>query len=233
MKQTLTTEQLQQIENKLYNDYDFYYDDSKYEIIDHIASEIEDQMQTSTFQFAFDTVFDQWKSKLQETEWNGNFIYGRINIPMFYKQKLNRSFRIDLLLGIILTLIFPVFLYCTNNVFDLKTLNILGFVNKVALVSIALFLNVYTFFKYKYGTFTTVYGQIAVYRNMVSLIPLLTFMVIVFSKSNILDDTESFNSWLMLMISINAFYMLYIIKYCNYFRHLKMVNQIKKVKFNF
>ena len=49
MKPKLTTEQVQQIENKLYNDYDFYYDDTKYEVIDHIASEIEEDMQFNSF----------------------------------------------------------------------------------------------------------------------------------------------------------------------------------------
>ncbi len=34
----LSAEQIHQIEEKIYVDYDFYYDDAKHEVLDHIAS---------------------------------------------------------------------------------------------------------------------------------------------------------------------------------------------------
>ena len=74
----LSVEQIQQIEEKLYADYDFYYDDTKHEVIDHIASEIEEEMKDNSFETSFDKVFQNWRSRLQETEWNGMHLYGKI-----------------------------------------------------------------------------------------------------------------------------------------------------------
>ncbi|WP_177761645.1 hypothetical protein [Flavobacterium sp. I3-2] len=234
MKQTLTTEQLQQIENKLYNDYDFYYDDSKYEIIDHIASEIEDQMQTSTFQFAFDTVFDQWKSKLQETEWNGKYFYGEFKIPFFYKQQLTQNFRKDIFLWILASVLVPGIFFIFKDSMELETINSTVYIYKIIVFAIAVFLNIYTLKKYENGNYTTVYGQIAAYSNKKMLISLCALSIFfIFIPQNSIKYEESLNLWLVTLLFFSAFYFSFIIKYCNYFRHLKLVNKMKRAKFNF
>jgi len=107
----LTTDQLKRIEEKLYTDYDFYYDDAKHEVIDHIASEIEEEMKSISFETAFDNVFAKWHNKLQETEWSGMHLYGKIKLPLFYKNQLMRTFRNDLFLWIGLSFLFPIIIY--------------------------------------------------------------------------------------------------------------------------
>lgn len=234
MKQTLTSEQVQQIEHKLYSDYDFYYDDTKYEVIDHIASEIEEDMQFSSFETAFGKVFYNWHDKLKETEWNGRFLYSEFKIPFFYKKQLNQNFKKDIFLWILVSVLVPVILFIFKDSMDIETTNSTVFIYKIIVFAIAVFLNVFTLKKYENGKFTTVYGQIAAYSNKKMLTSLcLLSIFFIFIPQNSIRYEESLNLWLLSLLFFSAFYFSFIIKYCNYFRHLKLVNQMKKAKFNF
>lgn len=234
MKPTLTTEQVQQIENKLYNDYDFYYDDTKYEVIDHIASEIEEDMQFNSFETAFDKVFDHWHDKLKETEWNGKFLYGEFKIPFFYKKQLTQSFRKDVWLWIFASILVPALIYLFKDSMEIENINSIVYTYKIIVFVIAVFLNIFTLKKYENGKYTTVYGQIASYSNKKMLTSLcLLSIFFIFMPNNEIRYEESLNLWLLSLLFFSAFYFSFIIKYCNYFRHLQMVNQMKKAKFNF
>lgn len=229
----LNSEQLQQIESKLHTDYDFYYDDSKHEIIDHIASEIEDDTQFHDFEESFNHVFEKWKNKLRETNWIGTPFYGEIKIPVFYKKQLNKSFRNDFLMMFLMLFAFPMFLYLFKDSMDIKTMNQLLLGYKIFVFSTAIFLNIYTLISYDKNPFTTVYGQIATYRNKLTLIALVSGLYIFIDKSALLKYRDDFYFvWLMLIL-FNTFYFPFIVKYCNYFRHLKTVNRIKKMQFNY
>lgn len=230
MKQ-LTTEQIQLIEKKLYTDYDFYYDDAKHEVIDHIASEIEEKMKSNSFETSFNDVFTNWHSNLQETEWSGMHLYGKIKIPLFYKDQLLSTFRNDLLLWVGLSFIFPIIIYLFKDLMEIETINSTVFIYKIIVFITALFLNKYTLEKYENGTYTTVFGQIASWSNKKSMlaISLMAVSMILMQKDNF-KYKENIELWIGTLVFFNAFYFMFIIKYCNYFRHLKMVKNIKKWK---
>lgn len=227
----LTTHQLKRIEEKLYTDYDFYYDDAKHEVIDHIASEIEEEMKSISFETAFDNVFAKWHNKLQETEWSGMHLYGKIKLPLFYKNQLMRTFRNDLFLWIGLSFLFPIIIYFFKDVLEIGTINITVLIYKIIVFITALFLNKYTLEKYENGRYTTVYGQVATFANKktIAAISLMAISMILMQKDSF-KYKENIELGLGTLVFFNAFYFMFIIKYCNYFRHLKMVKNIKKWK---
>lgn len=225
----LTTEQIQQIEEKLYADYDFYYDDTKHEVVDHIASEIEEEMKDNSFETSFDKVFQNWHSRLQETEWNGMLLYGKIKLPMFYKKQLMSSLYKDVLMLIVASLAFPLLLYFYKDSMEINTLNITVFIYKIVVLIIALFLNQYSLEKYENGDYTTIYGQIASFANNQTLIGLAIGAIpLIVMQMDFLKHKGGIDIWLLNLFFFNAFYFMFIIKYCNYFRHLKMAESIKK-----
>ena len=227
----LTTEQLQKIEEKLYADYDFYYDDAKHEVIDHIASEIEEATKANSFENAFNKVFELWQPRLQETEWSGMQFYGKIKMPMFYKKRLHRSFKTDLFYYAVAVLFFPLFIYLFKDAMDVETIKNVAFAYKIVVFALAMFLNKYTLEKYENGEYTTVYGQIAAFANKKTIVALsLMGVSTIFMNRNIFRHKETIELWLGVLVFFNAFYFLFIIKYCNYFRHLKMIKNIKKWK---
>lgn len=228
----LSEEQLERIENKLYTDYDFYYDDAKYEVIDHIASEIENEMQNISFETALEQVFSKWEHSLQETEWSGMHFYGKIKMPLFYKKRLQQSFRNDLFLWICVSVSLPLFLYVLQDTMEIETINTTVFIYKIAVFAIAVFLNKYTLEKYQNGEYTTVYGQIAAFANKKNLVGLviLAFYLIYMQRSALTYREQSFNLFLGNIVFFNLFYFMFIIKYCNYFRHLKMIKSINRWK---
>lgn len=224
----LSAEQIHQIEDKLYVDYDFYYDDAKHEVIDHIASEIEEEMETNSFETSFDKVFENWHNRLKEVEWSGMHLYGKIKMPLFYKDQLLSTFRNDLIIWVVISLLAPVLIYVFKDSMEIETINSTVFIYKIVVFAVAVFLNKYTLDKYKSGNYTTVYGQIAAYANKKNALP-LGVLSIIFINQNI-EYKESINLWLGVLLLCNIFYFGLIIKYCNYFRHLKMVKNIKKWK---
>ncbi|SFN48369.1 hypothetical protein SAMN05421741_10637 [Paenimyroides ummariense] len=227
----LSIEQIQQIEEKLYVDYDFYYDDAKHEVIDHIASEIEEGMGNDSFETSFDKVFENWHDRLREVEWSGMHLYGKIKMPLFYKDQLLSTFRNDLIIWGVISLLAPVLIYLFKDSMEIETINNVVFIYKIVVFAIALILNQYVLKKYTEGNYTTVYGQIAAFSNKKALaaMSLMAFSMI-FMQQNSIKYRENLDGWIGMLVFFNAFYFMFIIKYCNYFRHLKMVNNIKKWK---
>lgn len=228
----LITEQIKLIEEKLYIDYDFYYDDAKHEVIDHIASEIEEMMETTSFEESFDSVFQNWHNRLQETEWSGMHLYGKIKMPLFYKSQLMSTFRNDLFIWVALSLFFPAIIYLFKDAMEIETINTTVFIYKIVVFVIAVLLNKYTLNSYQNGRYTTVYGQIAAFSNKKTMtaISLMAVSMILMQRNSYVYHEQNFILWLSVLVFFNAFYFMFIIKYCNYFRHLKLVKNIKKWK---
>lgn len=220
----LSADQIKQIEEKLYVDYEFYYDDTKYEVLDHIASEIEEEMQTESFEVSFYKVFENWHNRLKGVEWSGMHLYGKIKIPLFYKNKLQSTFRDDLFIWIIISLFVPGLIYFFKDAMEIETINSIVFTHKIVVSSLTIFLNIYTYKKYIKGKYTTVYGQIAAYANKKNILP-ICILSIIFINQNI-QYKENIELWLGALVFFNAFYFMFIIKHYNYFRHLKMVKNI-------
>src|SRR5690606_29714668 len=154
----LSAEQIHQIEEKIYIDYDFYYDDAKHEVIDHIASEIEEEMETNLFEASFDKVFENWHDRLREVEWSGMHLYGKIKMPLFYKDQLIATFKNDLFILILVSLLAPMLIYLFKDSMEIEAINWIVYTYKIVVALLAIFLNVYTYKEYKNGTYTTVYG---------------------------------------------------------------------------
>lgn len=224
----LSAEQIHQIEEKLYVDYDFYYDDAKHEVIDHIASEIEEEMETNSFEDAFCKVLQKWHDRLREVEWSGMHLYGKIKMPLFYKDQLIATSKKDLIILILVSLLAPMLIYLFKDSMEIETINSVVFNYKIIVFATTMVLNQYVLKKYQQGNYTTVYGQIAAYANKKNALP-LGVLSIIFINQNI-EYKESINLWLGVLLLCNIFYFGLIIKYCNYFRHLKMIKNIKKWK---
>ena len=117
---------------------------------------------------------------------------------------------------------------------DIETTNSIVYIYKIVVFAIAVFLNVFTLKKYENSKFTTVYGQISTFSNKKMLTSLcLLSIFFIFIPQNSIRYEESLNLWLLSLLFFSVFYFSFIIKYCNYFRHLKLVNQMKRAKFNF
>lgn len=226
----LSTEQIQQIEEKLYVDYDFYYDDVKHEVIDHIASEIEEKMKTDSFEASFDRVFENWHNRLREVEWSGMHLYGKIKMPLFYKEQLMPTFKNDLIILIFISLLAPVLIYLFKDSMEIETINSIVFIYKIIVFAIAILLNQYVLKKYKEGNYTTVYGQIAAFANKKTLAAMCLMAISMIFMQQGIKYIDNIELWLGVLVFFNAFYFMFIIKYCNYFRHLKMIKNIKKWK---
>lgn len=223
--------ELKQIEEKLYVDYDFYYDDAKHEVLDHIASEIEEEMETNSFEASFDKVFENWHDRLREVEWSGMHLYGKIKMPLFYKDQLMATFKNDLFILILVSVLAPMLIYLFKDSMEIETINSTIFIYKIIVFVIAIVLNQYVLRKYQEGNYTTVYGQIAAFSNKKGIAGLsLMAISMIFMQQNSIKYKDYLDGWLGMLVFFNAFYFMFIIKYCNYFRHLKMIKNIKKWK---
>ena len=226
----LSAEQIKQIEEKLYVDYDFYYDDAKHEVIDHIASEIEEGMENDSFEASFDKAFENWHDRLREVEWSGMHLYGKIKMPLFYKDQLLSTFRNDLIIWIVISLLAPVLIYLFKDSIEIETINSTVFIYKIVVFAVAVILNQFVLKKYEEGNYTTVYGQIAAFSNKKTKTALLLMAISMIFMQQGIKYIDNIKLWLGTLIFFNAFYFMFIIKYCNYFRHLKMIKNIKKWK---
>jgi len=226
----LSAEQIHQIEEKIYVDYDFYYDDAKHEVIDHIASEIEEEMETNSFEDAFCKVLQNWHDRLREVEWSGMHLYGKIKMPLFYKDQLMPTFRNDLFIWIFISLLAPLLIYLFKDSMEIGTINSVVFNYKIVVFAIAVILNQYVLKNYKEGNYTTVYGQISTFSNKKNIASLLLMAFSLIFMQQEIKYLDNIGLWLGMLVFFNAFYFMFIIKYCNYFRHLKMVKNIKKWK---
>lgn len=85
----LTPEQVQSIENRLLQKYELQQDEIRYEILDHLACEIEEVMhQGETYEEATTQVFRNWNVRLIANE-KGVFK----GIPHFMLNQLNREYK--------------------------------------------------------------------------------------------------------------------------------------------
>src|SRR5690606_1204258 len=160
---------------------------------------------------------------------NGMHIYGKIKMPMFYKKQLNQSFKNDLVLLALLSLVFPSLVYIFKDKMEINFISNLVLVYKIIVFGTVIFLNKYVSKKYENDEYTTIYGQIASFANQKAIkgLALVAFACIVMQQSSF--KSKEIIEWsVATLVWFNAFYFLFILKYCNYFRHLKMVKKIKK-----
>lgn len=95
----LTTEQITTIEETLVSK-GLIYEDIKLEVTDHIASEIENQLENdqSNFAYVFEDVFSKWQNELKLTSnwWSSGFVAPKIVIDK-YALQIKKQFKFALL----------------------------------------------------------------------------------------------------------------------------------------
>lgn len=109
----LTTEQVEDIENIL-NQKGIKYDDLKFEIVDHIASEIENEMEKSDINFVETTalVFNRWEPEFKPIM---SFLFSK-KYPKIYKDKLLKIIKIQGLSTAFLCSLFLILFYFFSDV---------------------------------------------------------------------------------------------------------------------
>ena len=115
----LTTEQIDYMEHTLVkNGLDF--EDLKFELIDHIASEIEVKMAVEEISFmpAFYSVFDTWKAQLKPSQ-SAAFLGRNLVAPKIVIDRLSSLKKRELLTGLVFSFIVTLLLYSISaiNVF--------------------------------------------------------------------------------------------------------------------
>lgn len=114
----LSTQQIAQIEETLVLN-GIQYDDIKLELIDHIASEIEEKIniQRASFEIAFREVFENWKEQLRPATsfWiNSNKAFPRIILDKWISETKKQRLKGTLLI-LILTALFSLAVKLINN----------------------------------------------------------------------------------------------------------------------
>lgn len=101
----LTTEQIECINQTLISK-GVKFDDVKLEVLDHIATEIENEMQVSNndFSVVFNQVFENWNSELQPTR-------AFFSLNTYYPKLARNSFRNQIKLEIVTTIVLSLLLF--------------------------------------------------------------------------------------------------------------------------
>lgn len=112
----LTTEQIDYIEHTLVkNGLDF--EDLKFELIDHIASEIEVKMAVEEISFmpAFYSIFDTWKEQLKPSQ-SAAFLGRNLVAPKIVIDRLSSLKKREFLTGLVFSFIVTLLLYGMSTV---------------------------------------------------------------------------------------------------------------------
>lgn len=171
----LTKSQIQQIENYL-TDINFDYQDLKPEIIDHMASEIEDSMQNDLIDFdtAFVLVRIKWNKSFRKVS---GFYFGRFSsAPKIIIKKASKIYR-PFYIGLLLSYFIPLLLF-KNVLPDVSIANkpIATYLSFVALLSVVV--SLFVLIKIRSSKINTIYKFI-IKTNMVSAF-FLSFLVLLF-----------------------------------------------------
>ena len=161
----LTTEQIAQIEETLVLN-GLVYQDVKLEIIDHIASEIEEKMSNEeiSFEIAYTIVFEKWKRSLEITT-SANWLGAFFKAPRFVVDKLVAYSKREALHVFFSALVFGSPLaFIVSNTFQKETFNAIS----LALQGVYTLLIVYTsisMFLIWRSSIKTTYGKLFLFRG--------------------------------------------------------------------
>ena len=133
----LTPEQIQKIEVTLSLN-GLVYDDIKLEVLDHIASEIENKMglENRSFEETLKAVFENWRNQLRPTHYS--HLLGKLIGPKILMDKMAHSVKKELIIGLSLVfLLTSVFMFVnsviTNNFFLINVENALAYLSLIGL----------------------------------------------------------------------------------------------------
>ncbi|MFV8345515.1 hypothetical protein [Flavobacterium sp. ZB4P13] len=166
----LSREEIQIIERTLL-DKGVFYEDVKLELIDHIASDIENQLENnkSNFEKAFQTVFNKWDGLLETT--SSSFWLGMLfQAPKVVVDKLVSYSKRQAVIVLILALVFGILL--ATIISDIQqekffyTLN-LGLTGVFFLMVLATIVSLFLIWKSKVKT---TYGRLFLFRGWITFV---------------------------------------------------------------
>jgi len=217
MKQTLTTEQVQFIENALIEKCDFKdFNDVRLEMVDHLASEIEEEMNhsNSDFRTAFVKVMIKWNPLIlpKTISFYSNVPY---IVCKLWKSLDSKFYYGSLVLSILLTFVFYKLIESGTSLVTLL----------VPVISIGLIANVYLFYKKvttKVTTTLSVYAYKRLYKNS------LTFILFIALNIALSLDGNNFNLF-PLYYGLIYFSILMVGRAFVAHKNIKIENQLLKV----
>ncbi len=214
----LTTEQVEDIENIL-NQKGIKYDDLKFEIVDHIASEIENEMEKSDTNFVETTalVFSRWEPEFKPIM---SFLFSK-KYPKIYKDKLLKIIKIQGLSTAFLCSLFLILFYFFSDVNQrLEYLFWLKKILQISYVVSILTLLIIKFFNSKVKTFTF-------YRSMLDTrFPVFFCWLFILTNDTI---PKGINSQLIFVV-MTGFILMYFISTIYFgLKHFQFVQKIQTV----
>lgn len=163
----LTTTQIEEINETLIQK-GLIYDDIKLEVIDHIASEIENELENnqSYFTEAFEDVFSKWQSELKLTSnwWSSGFVAPKIVIDK-YALQVKKQFKFAALYD----LMFSVLMVTITNLYPQEIAYTVSKIVYVACYSLISLMLVYCWFVNWKLKSTTIFGKIFRSTSFVSV----------------------------------------------------------------
>lgn len=161
----LTTEQIAQIEETLVLN-GLVYQDVKLEIIDHIASEIEERMshEEISFDSVYKSVFEKWKSALEISS-SSNWLGAFFKAPRFVIDKLVAYSKREALHIFFSVLVFGFLLaFIVSNTFQKETFKAISLALQGAYTILILCTSISMIFIWR-SSIKTMYGRLFLYRG--------------------------------------------------------------------
>lgn len=217
MKQTLTTEQVQFIENALIEKCDFKdFNDVRLEIVDHLASEIEEEMSinNSDFKTAFIKIMNKWNPLIlpKTISFYNNVPY---MVCKLWKSLDSKFYYGSFVLSILLTFVFYKLIESGTSKFTLL----------LPVISIGLIASVYLFYKKittKISTTLSVYAYKRIYKNS------MTFVLFIVLNVALSLDGDNYNLF-PLYYGLIYFSILMVGRAFVAHKNIKIENQLLKV----
>jgi hypothetical protein len=222
----LSPSQIEYIEHTLVKN-DLNFDDLKFELIDHIASEIEMKMAIDEMSFttAFYSVFDNWKEQLRPSQ-NTVFLGRNLVAPKIVIDRLSFLKKRELLTGFGFCFIVTLLFYGMNttNIFRSFLQNIEPIIQKVFLLT-SILLTIFKIILYKSELRTTY--SVLFNKSFFLAIP---FCVIISLGGFSFFRTESIDNLRMSAVSATIFYGFFLFSSLRFlYQHYQFVKKIKRV----
>ncbi|MGZ9677190.1 hypothetical protein [Flavobacterium sp. GNP001] len=224
----LTTEQIAQIEETLVLN-GLVYQDVKLEIIDHIASEIEERMSHEDISFdnVYKSVFEKWKSELEISS-SSNWLGAFFKAPRFVVDRLVTYSKREALHIFFLALVFGSLLaFIVSNTFQKETFKAISLALQVTYTILIVCTSISMIFIWR-SSIKTMYGRLFLFRGWLVFL----FCVPLNIYNNPLKHFDATNSFLLNLVGCILLCSLFIYSFFQLMlagEHFKIEKKLKLV----
>lgn len=224
----LTNQQIATIEQTLVLN-GLVYNDIKLEVLDHIASEIEDRMnyEEVSFETVYTSVFKKWKSELQISSsyaWLGAFF----EAPRFVVDKLVTYSKKQILIVLFLSAVFATSLSILGYCIGIELFSNILQTTLTGMFYVMVGLTIISLFLIWRSSFKTTFGRLFLYRSWVVFV--FFFMSSVDNEP--IKHFDSNHTFTENFISCLLYGCLFFYSYCQItmaFKHFTIVSKLKKI----